>query len=71
VYDQLDTITFALVNGRETIAHIHARANFDDQPGGDGSDVDYDFSDVTFPTMLPDWYFQPDSYGAHISEAPV
>jgi hypothetical protein len=70
VYDQLDTMTFALVNGRETIAHIHARANFDDQPGGDGSDVDYDFSNVRFPTMLPDWYFQPDSYGAHVSEAP-
>jgi hypothetical protein len=57
VYDQLDTIAFALVNGRETIAHIHARANFDDQPGGAGSDVDYDFSDIAFPATLPDWYF--------------
>jgi hypothetical protein len=71
VYDELDTMTFALVNGRETIAHIHARANFDDRPGGAGLDVDYDFSDVTFPTTLPDWYFQPGSYRAHISEAPV
>jgi hypothetical protein len=71
VYDQLDTMTFTLVNGREAIAQIRARANFDDQPGGDGSDVDYDFSDVSFPTTLPDWYFQPGSYGAHLSEAPV
>jgi hypothetical protein len=71
VYDQLDTMTFALVNGRELITHIHARASFDDQPGGDGSDVDYEFSDVAFPTTLPNWYFQPSSYGAHISEAPV
>jgi hypothetical protein len=71
VYDQLDTMTFALVNGREVITHIHARANFDEQPGGDGSDVDYDFSDVAFPTTLPDWYFQPASYGAHMAEAPV
>jgi len=71
VYDELDTMTFALVNGREAIVHIHARANFDDQPGGDGSDVDYDFSDVRFPTILPDWYFQPGSYGAHVPEAPV
>lgn len=70
VYDQLDTMTFALVNGRETIVHIHARANFDDEPGGDGSDVDYDFSDIAFPTTLPDWYFQPRLYGAHVSEAP-
>lgn len=71
VYDELDTITFALLNGRETIAHIHARANFDDQPGGDGSDIDYDFSDITFPETLPEWYFHPSSYGAHVSEAPV
>ena len=70
VYDQLDTMTFALVNGREAITHIHARANFDEQPGGDGSDVDYDFSDIAFPTTLPDWYFQPASYGAHLTEAP-
>lgn len=71
VYDELDTMTFALVNGREAIQHIHARANFDDQPGGDGSDVDYDFSNLTFPTTLPDWYFQPGSYGSHVSEAPL
>lgn len=71
VYDQLDTMTFALVDGRETIAHVHARANFDDQPGGDGSDVDYDFSDVAFPSTLPGWYFQPASYGTHVSEAPT
>jgi hypothetical protein len=70
VYDQLDTMTFALVNGRELITHIHSRANFDDQPGGDGADVDYDFTEVAFPTTLPDWYFQPASYGAHVSEAP-
>lgn len=71
VYDQLDTMTFTLIDGREAITHIHARASFDDQPGGDGSDVDYDFSDVTYPTSLPDWYFQPGSYGAHMPDAPV
>jgi hypothetical protein len=71
VYDQLDTMTFALVNGRELITHIHSRANFNEEPGGAGFDVDYDFSDVAFPTTLPDWYFQPNSYGAHVSEAPV
>ena len=58
LYDQLDTMTFALVTARQTITHIHARANFDDHPGGDGSGVDYDFSDVAFPATLPDWYFQ-------------
>lgn len=69
-YDQLDTIAFTLVGGRETITHVHSRANFDTEPDGDGFDVDYEFSDVTFPATLPDWYFQPQSYGAHVSEAP-
>ena len=71
VYDQLDTLSFALVNGFEAITHISTRATFDDQPGGDGLTVDYDFSDVAFPKTLPAWYFQPDTYGAHVSEAPV
>ena len=71
VYDQLDTLSFATVNGCEAITHIAARANFDQQPGGDGLSVDYDFSNVTFPKTLPQWYFQPGSYGAHVSEAPV
>jgi hypothetical protein len=70
VYDQLDTITFASVNGRDVIAHIHARANFDNQPGGAGSDVDYDFTGVAFPATLPEWYFEPNSYGEHMPEAP-
>lgn len=71
VYDQLDTLSFALVNGCEAITHISTRASFDDQPGGDGLSVDYAFSDVTFPKTLPDWYFQPRSYGEHVSEAPI
>lgn len=71
VYDQLDTMTFALVNGHEVITHIHARANFDEELDGDGSDVDYDFTDIAFPAMLPDWYFQPASYGSHMAQAPA
>lgn len=70
IYDELDTLTFALIDGRETIVHIHARADFDDEPGGDGADTDYDFSDVAFPATLPAWYFDPKSYGAHVPDAP-
>jgi len=70
IYDLLDTMTFASLSGRELITHIHARANFDDQPGGAGYDTDYDFTDVAFPTTLPAWYFEPASYGAHVAEAP-
>jgi hypothetical protein len=28
------------------------------------------FIDITFPESLPDWYFDPKTYGAHANEAP-
>jgi hypothetical protein len=37
---------------------------------GDGSTVDYSFRDITFPAMLPDWYFDARTYAAHQSDAP-
>ena len=30
----------------------------------------YTFEDVAFPPSMPAWYFDPRSYGAHVSEAP-
>lgn len=71
VFDQLDTMTFTMLDGRALITHIHARANFDENTPPDGVDIDYDFSDITFPPSLPDWYFQPLLYGAHAAEAPT
>jgi hypothetical protein len=44
---------------------------------GDGGGVGptreghYRFTDVAFPANLPDWYFDPKSYGAHAREAPA
>lgn len=71
VYDQLDTMTMAPLGGHVVITHIHARANYtDDDVSGDGSDIDYTFSDISFPRSLPDWYFKPATYGGHLSEAP-
>lgn len=32
---------------------------------------EYRFLDVSFPATLPDWYFDPSSYGAHAHEAPT
>ena len=30
----------------------------------------YTFRDLTFPVALPDWYFEPRTYRAHVAEAP-
>jgi hypothetical protein len=32
---------------------------------------DYRFSDISFPQLLPDWYFHPETYGAHAQDAPL
>jgi hypothetical protein len=68
-YEELDTITMGWSAGYPVITHIHARSDFD-RDSGDGLDVDYSISDVSFPQSLPDWYFEPASYGAHIAQAP-
>jgi hypothetical protein len=36
----------------------------------DGREMDYAFSSVTFPNALPDWYFEPRTYGQHERDAP-
>lgn len=68
-FEELDTITMGWSGGYPVIAHIHARSDFD-RDSGDGLDVDYSISDVSFPPTLPDWYFVPASYGAHVAQAP-
>lgn len=70
IFDQLDTLTMTMVNGRPLITHIHARANFDEETPADGIDIDYDFSGITFPEALPAWFFEPAQYGAHMADAP-
>ena len=32
---------------------------------------DYRFEDVSFPAVLPNWYFEPHTYGTHRSDAPA
>jgi len=31
---------------------------------------DFEFTDITFPNSLPEWYFNPREYGQHIAEVP-
>jgi len=69
VYEQVDTVTMGSAGGYPVITDIHARADFNGS-SGDGLDVDYRFRDISFPASLPDWYFEPWTYGAHVAEAP-
>ena len=71
VYDQLDTLTWGVVNGRPVITHIHTRADFDEDTPPDGLEIDYDFSEIAFPASLPDWFFEPPLYGVHFEDAPI
>lgn len=38
---------------------------------GIGSTIDIDFQDITFPSSLPAWYFDPRQYAQHLSEMPI
>jgi hypothetical protein len=38
---------------------------------GIGSVIDIHFEDITFPNLLPDWYFNPRDYAQHLAEAPM
>jgi len=38
---------------------------------GIGSVIDIDFQDITFPSSLPAWYFDPRQYGQHINDLPL
>ncbi|MGH7728968.1 MAG: hypothetical protein ACREM2_09275 [Vulcanimicrobiaceae bacterium] len=38
---------------------------------GDGENVDFAFTDTSFPTFLPAWYFDPRDYAQHQTDAPI
>lgn len=69
VFEGTDTIDMDSVDGIPVITHVHSRTVFD-AVSGDGLDVDYTFSGIAFARALPDWYFQPSTYGEHLAQAP-
>jgi hypothetical protein len=68
-------IDFGTHEGIPVITTIHGQTDYAALDATDANEplheVDYRFEDVTFPTALPDWYFQPETYGAHRAEYPV
>jgi hypothetical protein len=69
VYGVTFTITMAELEGRPVVTDIHGVVG--DGYSGDGSTVDYEFRDISFPDSLPDWYFDPKQYAAHEADAPI
>lgn len=65
VITHLDGVVLPIVE-KDKAGNITERA-FD----GDGATVTYDFEDITFPGMLPSWYFNPREYGSHVADAPL
>jgi len=61
--DEFDA-RFTMLDGIPVLQSIHGRTS------GDQFETDYTYKDVVFPPSLPDWYFEPKTYGLHRNEAP-
>jgi hypothetical protein len=60
------TITMGIVDGVPVVTEIHGVVG-----GGyndDGKDVDFRFTDITFPKSLPEWYFDARTYASHTND---
>jgi hypothetical protein len=69
VYGVTFTITMGNLAGVPVVTAIHGVVG--DGYQGDGSVVDYTFTDISFPATLPDWYFDPRTYASHMQELPL
>jgi hypothetical protein len=66
VYPVTFTITMGTVDGVPVVTDIHGVVG-----GGyneDGKDVDFRFTDITFPKTLPEWYFDARTYASHTND---
>jgi hypothetical protein len=69
VYGVTFTITMDNLQGVPIVTQIHGVVG--DGYSGDGSTVDYTFSNISFPTTLPDWYFDAKNYASHETDEPI
>jgi hypothetical protein len=84
-YPMKVTYTLGYLDGYVVITHIDAVvlprqervgneyqeiADFGNETG-DADSLTIDFQDISFPSSLPQWYFNPREYGSHLAEAPL
>jgi hypothetical protein len=72
VYPMLFTVTLGWMHNMPIVTHIHGTPTYQTDADYLGIDatVDYDFTDITFPDSLPEWYFDPRTYAQHVADAP-
>jgi len=69
IYGVIFDIKIAMLQGTPIVTDIHGIVG--DNYSGDGQVVDYTFRNISFPPTLPDWYFDPKTYGSHpVNELP-
>ena len=69
----LFTATMGVVNGVPVVTRLHGVIGVNGQGQqyqDDGQQVDFTFTNITFPATLPEWYFNPRTYGAHQNDLP-
>jgi hypothetical protein len=73
VYPMLFTVTLGWMHDMPIVTHIHGTPTYQTDADYLGIDatVDYDFTEITFPSSLPDWYFDPRTYAQHVDDAPA
>ncbi|HET7813984.1 MAG TPA: hypothetical protein VFL13_06395 [Candidatus Baltobacteraceae bacterium] len=69
--------TLGYLHGQLVITHLHGVVEPRVEPngtqtvyGGDGRTVEFDFQDISFPSTLPSWYFNPREYAQNKNGAP-
>ncbi|PZR56965.1 MAG: hypothetical protein DLM50_07305 [Candidatus Meridianibacter frigidus] len=68
-YPVIFTYTIGMLNNVPVVTDLHGVV--DPSYHGDGEQVDYHFRDITFPSTLPDWYFEARQYARHQNDAPL
>jgi hypothetical protein len=63
------TISVDSLQGIPVVTAIHGVVG--DCFQGDGAVVDYTFTNISFPTTVPDWYFDAKTYADHQKDAPL
>jgi hypothetical protein len=73
VYAMLFTITLGWMDNMPMVEHIHGTPTYqaDAEYLGTDATVDYDFTNITFPQSLPEWYFDPRAYAENVANAPL
>ena len=73
IFDTTFDIRVGTLEGHPIVTTIHGevgKSASGTEYVGDGKTVDYTFTNIKFPTDMPDWYFNARTYAAHSKDLP-